>query len=370
VAPKLISLAENDRYKYRSVIGVGGIGSGVVFALEGNSDLRRNESRPARLLDARDYCKLHIITHYLAVLLEAGGSDDSLHLVPVGKVGADSSGARLIEEMTTVGIDTTYVDTVSDYPTMFSVCYQYPDGSGGNITTTTSAASLLATVDVDRVESLFEHTRNQSVALAVPEAPLHVRHHLLKLATKYGALRVASFTSTEVFESPRTEMFGCVDLLFLNQDEAVALVGQAFDPSAPQPFLERCSDTLTALQPQIDVVMTAGKNGAFGFTKGEWIHSAAPAIDVVSTAGAGDALLACTLAGLMVGLPLTRRSHTQGEISSALDFGVLFASYSTTSPHTIHPLAQLDAVLEFAKHAGVKFEQSLTASLVGDETLA
>ena len=34
---------------YRRLVGVGGIGTGLFFALEGNHDLGRNESRPARL---------------------------------------------------------------------------------------------------------------------------------------------------------------------------------------------------------------------------------------------------------------------------------------------------------------------------------
>jgi len=56
---------------YRRIVGVGGIGTGLFFALEGAHDLGRDESRPARLLDVRDYCKLHIVAHYAAVLLGA-----------------------------------------------------------------------------------------------------------------------------------------------------------------------------------------------------------------------------------------------------------------------------------------------------------
>ena len=45
------------------MIGVGGIGSGVFFALDGNHTLGREESRGGRFLDRRDYCKLHIVSH-------------------------------------------------------------------------------------------------------------------------------------------------------------------------------------------------------------------------------------------------------------------------------------------------------------------
>ena len=69
---------------YRRLVGVGGIGTGLFFALEGDHDLGRNESRPARLKGVCDYCKLHIVAHYPTVLLGAG-----FEVVPVGKVGAD-----------------------------------------------------------------------------------------------------------------------------------------------------------------------------------------------------------------------------------------------------------------------------------------
>ena len=53
----------------RRLIGIGGIGSGTFFALNGNHTLGREESRGGRFLDRRDYCKLHIISHYVRPLL-------------------------------------------------------------------------------------------------------------------------------------------------------------------------------------------------------------------------------------------------------------------------------------------------------------
>ncbi|NIN09662.1 MAG: hypothetical protein GTO76_13735, partial [Planctomycetales bacterium] len=55
--------------RYQAMIGVGGIGSGSFFALRGNHTLGREESRGGRFLDRRDYCKLHIISHYVKTLL-------------------------------------------------------------------------------------------------------------------------------------------------------------------------------------------------------------------------------------------------------------------------------------------------------------
>jgi len=75
------TLEFNANSPFRQLVGVGGIGTGLFFELEGNHTLGRNESRPARFLSIRDYCKLHIISHYVAVLLGAnpnGSSSGSL----------------------------------------------------------------------------------------------------------------------------------------------------------------------------------------------------------------------------------------------------------------------------------------------------
>lgn len=339
----------------RRVIGVGGIGSGICFELLDDHDLGRNESRAARLIDARDYCKLHIIMHYLAGLLNDDPPGLQVHLVPFGKVGNDTAGAQLLFEMEAQGLDIVHVETIEGAPTLFSVCYQYPDRSGGNITASNSAASQLTNDDVERTRELFEESRSQTIALAVPEVPIEVRQYLIRIATEYGAFRVGSFTASEILSLRESDWLSLLDLIALNEEEASKLVGHDLDPLAPDRFLERCSSVLTTSNNQISIVVSAGKHGAFGFDGNEWIHSPALPTNVVSTAGAGDALLAGTLAALILGSPFTNRERPKG-IHSALDFGVLFAGYSTTSPHSIHPKARLDDVRTFAQLSGFSLD--------------
>ena len=144
------------RCPYRNLIGVGGLGTGMFFALEGDHTLGRNESRPARLLDVRDYCKLHIVIHYVATLLGARPSGSPFHVVPVGKVGADQAGKHVLGEMQSVGIDTALVQVKNERPTLLSVCFQYPDGSGGNITTNNSAAAGLSEEDLGEAAAFLK----------------------------------------------------------------------------------------------------------------------------------------------------------------------------------------------------------------------
>jgi sugar/nucleoside kinase (ribokinase family) len=340
------------------MIGVGGIGTGLFFALEGDHTLGRNESRPARLLNVRDYGKLHIISHYVAVLLGAGREGSRFEVIPVAKVGSDEPGQRMLAEMAAAGIDTSHVEIVGNQPTLLSVCFQYPDGSGGNITTNESAASALSCEDVERnLASLAIDSR--CIVLSAPEAPFATRCLLLKLAGDAGAFRVASFPSAEMDSAREARAFSSIDLLAMNEDEGSALTGTGFDPANPQRFLDLCAETLLPFQPELRIILSAGKHGAFAFNKGNWHFRPAVDVPVVSTAGAGDALLAGTLAALASGIPFVReKSAFAGSLrpdfpfEDAFDLGVLLAAYSITSPHTIHPGANLESLFAFAGRSG------------------
>src|SRR5512142_852843 len=114
---------------YQALIGTGGIGSGMFFALKGNPTLGREESRAGWFQDRRDYCKLHIITHYVKVLL-----GPEFPTILVGKVGLDVIGKRLVQEMVEMGLAIRNVTTSPGDQTLFSLCFTYPDGTGGNLT--------------------------------------------------------------------------------------------------------------------------------------------------------------------------------------------------------------------------------------------
>ena len=106
----------------------------MVYALQGEHELGRNESRLGELLDSRDYCKLHIVLNYIARLMGSASKPDSFRVWPVGVVGNDETGRQILTEMSAVGMDTRFVRTHHALRTPFSVCFLYPDGSGGNIT--------------------------------------------------------------------------------------------------------------------------------------------------------------------------------------------------------------------------------------------
>jgi sugar/nucleoside kinase (ribokinase family) len=349
---------------YRNLIGVGGLGTGLFFSLDGNHTLGRNESRPARLLDVRDYCKLHIVIHYVAKLLGAQSHGSPFHVVPVGKVGADQAGRHVLEEMRGVGIDTALVQIDKEKPTLFSVCFQYPDGSGGNITTTNSAAAGLSENDLAEAARFLATNGANTIALSVPEVPLAVRRAFLKLASDAGALRAASFVDAEIAAARELGMFEMLDLVALNESEAESFTACRFSLSPSGEFVRKCRSLTNKVYRRLKIVVTAGKRGALAFSEGQYSFCPAPEVTPASTAGAGDALLGGVLSGVALGVPFLRSDPLppgadSRSTATAFEFGVLLGSYKVTSPHTIHPSACLDTLLAFAREKGIEFSADL-----------
>jgi sugar/nucleoside kinase (ribokinase family) len=347
------------------LIGVGGVGTGVFFKLAGNHTLGRNESRAGELLDVRDYCKLHIVIHYVAKLLGAGKRGSGFEILPVANIGNDAPGRFVLHEMEMVGIDTRFVNTVSRKPTLFSVCFQYPDSAGGNITTNNSAAAELSYDDLKCATKLLRAQGNRAIALSVPEAPLSVRHEFLKRSHEAGAFCAASFIAAEIAEMKASGMLSLVDLIAINESEAVALLGFSFSADEPEAIAQECLAFLNHSCPDLRLIVTLGKRGVLGFAEGTWNFCRAPEVSVASTAGAGDALLGGVLSGIAAGLPFLRGQNSDNtHLQSALDLAAVLASYTVTSPHTIHPGADLQTIVEFAKEHALQFDQSLKAFFI------
>jgi ribokinase len=322
--------------RYRAMIGVGGIGSGSFFALRGNHTLGREESRGGRFLDRRDYCKLHIISHYVKSLL-----GPEFTTIPIGQVGDDEVGHRLISEMKDAGLETGYVQCAAGDQTLFSFCFVYPDGSGGNLTTDDSACAGVDATFVAGAETQFARYAGQGVALAAPEVPLEARRELLKLGTEYRFLRAASFVAEEINPAIEMGMLGQTDLLAINVDEAAAATrtSLAQTSNSASEIVEAAVETLREINPDLLISITAGVNGSWSWAGERLTHVPALPAKVVSTAGAGDAHLAGIIAGLVAGLTM----------SQAQELGALVAAHSVTSPHTIDKRIDSESLHAFAE---------------------
>lgn len=307
--------------RFRALVGTGGVGSGSFFLLAGNHTLGREESRAGRYLDRRDYCKLHIVAHYLKVLL-----GDAFRVVPLARLGADAAGRELRREMAAVGLDLRHVEMLPGERTLFSFCFLYPDGGGGNLTMDDSACARVTAAWIAEREGLLRRLGKKAIVLAVPEVPLAARAMLLELATRHGCFRAASFTRGEMGEAREAGLLGRVDLLAVNLQEAAAAAG--IEPRGePARTAAAAIRALAAAHPRLWISVTAGRAGSWSWDGRAIAADPAAPVRVATTAGAGDAHLAGILAGLAAGLPL----------AGAQELGTLLAGASVTSPHTIHP---------------------------------
>ena len=328
--------------QYHAMLGVGGVGSGVFFALDGDHTLGREESRGGRFLERRDYCKLHIISHYIETLL---GEDFTT--LPIGKLGSDAAGLQLMKEMKSVHLDMRYIQACHGEQTLYSLCLVYPDGSGGNLTVDDSACNKVDPSYVASAEPEFARFQGKAIALAAPEVPLAAREKLLQLGTQYNFYRVASFVSAEMRPAIEMGMLAMVDFLAINLDEAAAAAGIKAEAGAPLSVMVGAVHKLHRINPEMVVSITAGRTGSWTWDGKALHHLPAYPTSVVSTAGAGDAFMAGMIVGRVANLNLCQSQELAG----------LVAAFSITSPHTIHPGLERASLLAFIEENQISLSE-------------
>jgi ribokinase len=325
------------------IVGTGGIGSGISMRLDGDHLLGREESRSVTLLGGRDYCKLHIVFHYLQVFL-----GHELRILPIGKVGDDEAGERLRDEMAAIGLSLRHVTTVAGANTLFSVAFSYPNGEGGNLTTAHSASGRVSAADVRLVEPELAGHAGSGIAVALPEVPLSARHEMLRMAGRLGFRRVATFVSGEAPQALAAGMLDDVDLLVLNRDEAAAFTC-AESGRDTATFVEQAVRSLLRINERLSIVITAGASGSWSWDGTALVPAPAIKSPVRSTAGAGDAHLAGILTGLSRGLDLPEANR----------FGAVVSSLKVSSQHTINPDIDWETVRALATARDIRLPDVL-----------
>jgi sugar/nucleoside kinase (ribokinase family) len=337
-------------FTYDHIIGTGGIGSGIFFSVKGNETLGRNESRMAKLLPYKDFCKQHIIMHYIAILLGAK-VDGEFQCYPIGKVGNDDIGKSLLTMMQTAGLNISNVHITNDLSTLFSVCYQYPDNSGGNITTAESASSEVFREDILNFFKDIKPDGRKEIILAAPEVPIETRIKLLELGRLRGSLNVAAVLSSEADAFRQLNSFTMVDILAVNIDEAKSIAQINDDAVATETIIETCIRNVKAINPAITILITCGAAGVYCYSNNLIEFTPALKVPVVSTAGAGDAFLAGFLAGICCGLPNIKGTNddyfSATPLTSAVELGILLASLSVMSQDTINTKANVELMHNF-----------------------
>jgi sugar/nucleoside kinase (ribokinase family) len=151
---------------------------------------------------------------------------------------------------------------------------------------------------------------------------------LLSLAKKEGAFCVASFLGDEAEEFAQGGGIQNTDLLVINEDEAAAFLGRTKDD--PQRLVSECYQKVKEQNQGALLAVTFGPGGSYLCENNQLVHLPAMPVQVVATGGAGDAFVAGTVCGLVLGLPFL-----PGSGPSATQLGASLAAESITKLDTI-----------------------------------
>ena len=342
--------------RFDKVIGTGGIGVGLLFETDDNRTLGRNESRLVTLSDAKDYCKQHIVLYYAAVLLSGVAQ-----VYPVGCVGCDANGDKLLSEMVSAGMSVQYVERDETLPTTISCCLQYPDKDGCNFTSQNGAGVRVTSENIQNALTAIG-VDQRTVLAVIPEVSVEARVKMLSEGRIMGGYCTLSVPESEVDAFERVGAFRYCNLLTVNEREALALApGNGDDPEA---LTLRLYAKLSQDNPDAALVVTCGKRGAYTLLNGR-IEFVPPLLaEVINTTGAGDAFWGGILAGLALGFPLQKgrndRFFGDSEITSAAELGSLCAGMAVESADSIayhvHPMSILERISSNHWHLSPQFE--------------
>ena len=236
----------------------------------------------------------------------------------VGRVGPDSHGIDSLADLEARGVDTRYVEQVTD-PTFWTVALSTPEGQRSLIQFETPA--LWPQPAPDDIDAMVEATAIHTMA----EQGDHVLP-LLRAAAGRPAITSIDIESPAVHQSDLVRLVSLADVAFVNTEAALVL------GSTP----ERAAHAVRAMGPAT-VCVTLGADGALLLARdGSTIRVRAHDVPVVDVNGAGDSFAAAFMWARV-------RAWTDRE---AVELANAVAAVSTTAPgrsavingDSLHPL--------------------------------
>ena len=238
----------------------------------------------------------------------------------VAAVGDDDAGARLRGRLASLGVDVTAVRVAPGTPTAEYTAVLDPRGQ---LVLGVADMAVLDLVSVPDVDAAWPE---RGWVFADCNLAPEVLAHVLRRGLDEAQVRVAvdAVSTPKVTRLP-ADLTG-LDLLFCNQDEARAVLAAGPVPGGARPVDAALARGLRAAGAG-RVVLTRGAQGVLlADDRGEREIAAVPA-RVVDVTGAGDALVAGTLSGLLDGQVL----------DGAVALGTLVAALTVASGHSVRP---------------------------------
>jgi ribokinase len=215
-----------------------------------------------------------------------------------GKIGPD--GAFLLRLLESYGVHT---ENVVQYEGPSGHALIQVDKNGQNSIILFAGGNSLVSPD-EITRSLAAFGKNDLVLLQNEIANTGL---IMKKAKERG-MRIA-LNPSPWNEAAKSLPLNLVDILFVNEIEGSAIAGGAIPPSD-------ILDCLTAKLSETEIILTAGKEGAY-FGKGETrVYSGIVSAPVVDTTGAGDCFSGYFLAAREKGKPVKEALETASRAAS------------------------------------------------------
>ncbi len=225
----------------------------------------------------------------------------------VGAIGNDDSGALLLRQLRSEGIDIDRIDIIEGSPTGLAVIEV--DAAGENRIVVISGAN--GAIEVSHVERLAEVIANSSVVLTQLEIPAPVVE-ALALVPRSGRLILNPAPA-----QPHLQLAG-VDILVPNRGELGLLAGAELAPTTDG-LVDQARSIDTGLEA---VVVTLGGDGALvidGLRSGEvTVQTIEPVpVEAVDTTAAGDAFCGGLADALCLGADIAEAAKWASRVAAA-----------------------------------------------------
>jgi pseudouridine kinase len=301
------------------ILLLGSSSQDIVGRLE--SDLQPGTSNPARIRTSYGG-----VARNVAENLARLGQPVKL----ISVVGKDRPGDELLEYTAAAGVDVSAVLRTDLYPTGFYMGVLDPRARLRFAVDDMRVMSELTPEIIQQNQALFENASLVFVDGNLSEASLKVAVTLAKQAKIPICADPASTLLAERLKPHLSKLH----LVTPNVAEAVALTGQSFESSDPQAALE---DARALLAAGVDIALIAlAEFGVVYATHETSGHVPAIQTPILDPTGAGDALTAAVLFGLVNDM----------DLDDAVRLGVSAASLTLRHSGTVYPELTLEKLYE------------------------
>ena len=239
--------------------------------------------------------------------------------VPVAlatQIGSDAQGHALLDDCSALGMDVRGVAISGVHPTAEYVAII---DARSELVIGASETEAIDSLDFAMLAPALDAERRSAWTFADCNLPAPVLAAVVAQTRAPGHRLAIDAVSIAKVQRLPADLHG-VDLLFVNADEGRVLLGDGVPDRAPAEVAQALRARGAAA-----VVLTQGVAGAIVAEACGSVHVAVTPADCVDVTGAGDALIAGTLYGLLRGEPLTLAVRT----------GTIVAGLTITSPTTV-----------------------------------